>query len=78
MRKDKMVLVLWQDSNVAHGWMPDAGFGDVASCRVVGILKGEDETRVEVALGDSDCGSKFETITIPKGCIKSIKELRVK
>ena len=44
----------------------------------MGILKEEDEVKIEVALGDSDCGSKFETITIPKGFITSIKELRIK
>jgi len=79
MKKGKLVLVEWNDSNVTHGWRPDdKSLEDVAHCRVVGILKGEDETKIEVALGDSDCGSKLETITIPKTDIIRIRELRIR
>jgi len=79
MKRSKLVLVEWLDSNVTHGWRPDGcELVDVAHCRVVGIWKGEDNNKVEIALGDSDCESKFETITIPKGCIITIKELRIK
>ena len=78
-KRVKLILIEWQDSNVTHGWRPfDASGDDVAHCRTVGILKGEDETKITVALGDSDCGSVFETITIPRGSITSIKELRIK
>ena len=76
----QMVLVEWLDSNVTHGWRVEdtVNIDDVAHCRTVGILKAEDETKVTLALGDSDCGSVMETITIPKGCITSIKKLRVR
>ena len=77
MSEIKMVLVEWEDSNVIHGWRPDDCRGDdIAHCRTVGILKAEGDISVTVALGDSDCGSVLETITIPRGCIKSIKKLR--
>lgn len=79
MKKGKMVLIEWVDSNVCHGWIPEgANNGVIAHCRIVGILIMEDATKVVVALGDSDCGSVLETITIPRECIISIKELRVK
>lgn len=75
----KMVLVLWNDSSVEHGWRVDDCANDkVAHCRTVGILKAEDETKITVALGDSDCGSVMETITIPQGCITAIIKLRVR
>ncbi len=78
MKRDK-VLVEFDDSNVTHGWQSDNEIcEDVSHCRVVGILKYEDGKKIEVALGDSDCGSKLETITIPKGCITQIRKLRVK
>lgn len=79
MPKRKMVLIKWNDSNVVHGWrLNDCKRDDVAHCQTVGILITEDDTKVVVALGDSDCGSIMETITIPKGCITLIKELRIK
>jgi len=75
----KMVLVLWNDSNITNGWRVDDCKGDeMAHCRTVGILKAEDSEKITVALGDCDCGSVLETITIPKGCITAIKKLRIR
>lgn len=75
----KMVLVLWNDSSIEHGWRVDDCTNDkVAYCRTVGILKAEGKEKITVALGDSDCGSVMETITIPKSCIKLIRRLRVR
>ena len=80
MKKNKMVLVEWLDSNVIHGWRLDNNldFDEVAHCRVIGILKIQNETKIVLVMGDSDCGSVFETIAIPKECIIKIKELRIK
>ncbi len=76
---NKIVLIAWNDSNVIHGWMPkDCNNDNVAHCRTVGILQAEDDKKVTVALGESDCGSVFEKLTIPRGCIVSMRELRVK
>ena len=73
------VLINWVDSNVTHGWrVDDCSGSNIAHCRTVGLLKAENEKEVTVALGDSDCGSVLETITIPRGCITSIRKLRIK
>ena len=80
MRSDrKMVLVEWDDSNVTHGWLPDdAPTTEPAHCRTVGILINEGEEGMVIALAESNCGSVLETIAIPLGCVKSMRELRVK
>lgn len=79
MKKGTLILIKWDDSNVTHGWRLDDCNNDIiAHCRTVGILKAESEDKITVALGDSDCGTVFETITIPKGCITEIKGLRIK
>ena len=79
MKALKVILVEWDDSNVTHGWrLDDAGGDVVAHCRTVGILKAEDDKKITLAFGDSDCGSVLETITIPKGCITSMRKLRVR
>ena len=76
---NKLVLVEWDDSNVEAGWVhiPCAD-RDVAHCRTPGILLFEDDKKVVIAFGDSNCGMVHETLTIPKGCITRIRELRVK
>lgn len=75
----KIVLIDWVDSNCIHGWRPDDCKDDTfANCRSVGILKYADDEKVTIALGESDCDSVFETITIPRGCIKGMKFLRVR
>ena len=79
IQKGNFVLVEWVDSNVTHGWRPEYYDDDeVAHCRTIGILKSQDKKRVILAFGDSDCGSVMETITIPRGCILSVRELQVR
>ena len=75
-----MILVEWTDSNVTHGWhLEDDTLDNVVShCRTAGILVAENTESITLAMGVSDCGSVLETITIPRGCIKSIKKLRVR
>ena len=73
----KIILIEWEDSNVIHGWRPnDCSKDDIAHCRTVGIVKAEDKKKITIALGESDCGSVLETITIPKSCITSIKGVK--
>ena len=75
----KIVLVEWEDSNVIHGWQHGEDVvNQLVHCRTVGIVQFEDDHIMTVAMGDSDCGSVLEPITIPKGCITKIKELRTK
>lgn len=79
MKIGTKVLIKFSDSNVIHGWMPDdCSQDDVAHCQIVGILQAEDDTKVIVVLGDSNYNSVLEKIIIPKGCIESIRELRIK
>lgn len=80
MKRQKMVLIEWVDSNIMHGWRisEEANEDTVAHCKTVGFLKSQDDEKITLVMGESDFGSVIECITIPKGCIKSIKELRVK
>ncbi len=81
MKKEKkLVLVEWNDSKINYdNWRPDDCSEDnVAHCRTVGILKAEDTEKITIASSDSDSGFVSVTITIPKGCITKIKELRVR
>ena len=78
MTKLNMVLVYWQDSNMMHGWRDDCSKDKLANCQTVGILKVDDEDKLVLAMSESDENSFLETITIPKGCIKSVKQLRVR
>jgi hypothetical protein len=78
--KSRLVQVEWNDSNVMHGWrlgdcLTD---DDLAHCRTFGLLMVDDDKKVVIAFGDSDCGSVMETVTIPKTCITRIRDLRVK
>ncbi len=73
------MLVKWADSNVMHGWVhDDCKEGCLAHCETLGFLKDDDDEKVTVAMSISEFGSMLEQITIPRGCITSIKELRVK
>lgn len=75
----KIVLVEWEDSNIIHGWRDANENGDtLAHCKTVGFLKSEDDKKIVLAMGVSEFGSMIECITIPKGCLKSMKEMRVK
>ena len=75
-----MILVGWSDTGVVHGWRcnEDASKDGFANCQSVGILVAETEDKITITLGISDQGLVLDCMTIPKGCIKSIKELRLK
>ncbi len=75
-----IVLIKWVDSKVIHGWREgeDTRFDDVAYCETVGFLQYEDKEKVTITFGSSDSAFIMETITIPRGCIKSVRKLRVR
>ncbi len=75
----KIVLIEWDDSNVTHGWIPKDLLNDrLAHCKTVGFVVSEDVDKITVTLGESDYDTTMERLTIPKPCITSIKEMRVR
>jgi len=79
MKRNKMVLVEFADSNIMHGWEhPDSTIDCLAYAHALGFLKSETEEHITLTMAISAFGLIFEKLTIPKGSIKSVKELRVK
>ena len=76
MRK---VEINWVDSNVTHGWQMDGELPcSLATCESLGYIKDEDNDKLVLVQTISNEGACMGVLAIPKGCIKSIKELRVK
>ena len=77
---EKMVLIEWLDSNIMHGWRTEEEVKEdiLAHCKTIGFLIAQNDKCITLTMGISDFGSVLESITIPKGCIKSMRELRLK
>ena len=74
----KRLEVEFNDSNFMHGWEGNDTKDDLALATVIGYLKSEDNEQLTLIMAVSNFGLRFAKFTIPKGCIKSIKELRIK
>ncbi len=74
----KRVEIEWVDSNILHGWQADTADCDVALSNELGYVVSEDDEKIILARGISAFGLLNSPMAIPKGCIKSIKELRIK
>ncbi len=74
----RRVEVEWVDSNILHGWQVDTVDCNVALSNELGYLISEDDDKIILARGISSFGLLNSPMAIPKGCIKSFKELRVK
>ncbi len=75
MRK---VIVEWYDSNIVHGWQPHSESCNVALCESMGFLKEDTTEKIVLLQSWSNFGFEMGRMAIPRGCIKSIKELRLK
>ena len=74
----KKLEVKFNDSNFLHGWESEGVEDDLALASVVGYYKSEDNEQLTLTMAFSNFGLRFGKLTIPKGSIKSIKELRIK
>lgn len=74
----KRVIVGWFDSNVMHGWQPNSESVNVAVCESIGYLKEDTKEKIVLLQCISNFGFEMGKMAIPKGCIKSIRELRLK
>ncbi len=75
----KKVIVKWEDSNVVHGWQMNGETPyELALCESIGYVQFEDDIKLALIQTISNFGAYMGVLSIPKGCIKSIKELRVK
>jgi len=73
----KRLEIEFYDSNFMHGWEGESTDG-LALATAIGYFKSEDDTQITLTMAYSDLGLRFAKLTIPKGCIKSTKEVRVK
>ncbi len=79
MKRNRMVLIDWSDTGLVHGWLcPSDNENSIAHCQSVGFWISEDDEGVTIAFAISDQGLIMEKKTIARGCIKSIKELRIR
>ena len=75
MRK---VIVEWVDSNTLHGWQYGEYPTELARCETLGFVMEETGEKLVVAQTISGYGAHMGITVIAKGCIKSIKEVRVR
>lgn len=72
----RLEVEFW-DSNFMHGWEGEST-DDLALATTIGYYKSEDDKQLTLTMAYSDFGLRFAKLSIPKGSIKSIKELRLK
>jgi len=73
----KRLEVKFYDSNFTPGWEGE-GKDNLAIATSMGYYKSEDDKQLTLTMAYSDFGLRFAKLSIPKGSIKSIKELRLK
>jgi hypothetical protein len=75
----KIVLVEWEDSAMSAHWQDKECFKDKETARAtsVGFRITEDDKKLTIiqSIGEAEYQG---AITIPKGCIKRIRQLKVK
>jgi len=74
----KIVLIEWDDAaSRSGGWHYLDDEDTVMSSISIGIVCSEDDKQVVLALSKNEKGLYAETFSIPKGCIKRIRTLKV-
>jgi len=73
----KRLEVKFYDSSFMHGWESETK-DDLALATAMGYYKSEDDTQLTLTMAYSDLGLRFAKLSIPKGSIKNIQELRLK
>ncbi len=72
-----LALIEWVDSASYNGWHSLCKDDTFASCISIGVLCHEDSEKMVIFQSKSDNGRVAETISIPKGCIKRFRKLKV-
>ena len=67
MKRTRMVLVKWVDSNVLHGWQYGEYPAELALCETLGFLINEDDQKLVVAQTISKVGANMGVTIIAKG-----------
>lgn len=78
----KYIKVLWKDIVVWHGWTDADAFGEKgygpSSCISYGFLTSNQEDFITISATQSETSEDFnQHISIPKGCIERVKELKL-
>ena len=76
----KRVEIEWEDSCLINDWLTEEQVMLIGNPQAlhIGYLVNEDDNSYTLVMGYSDSGLYHARFTIPKGCVKSIKTLRVK
>lgn len=76
----KMVQIIWNDANEMHGWgvEEEIKLDKLPVVETIGYLFSQDDEQLVIVSSQSDYGAYLGRLAIPKGCVKTIKELRVK
>jgi hypothetical protein len=81
MKRDRMVLVEWNDAASTDGWRDrDAAVRDMTPlrCCSVGYVLKSTRQYIVMAASTSESGNVSQVGCIPRTCIYSIKELEAK
>ena len=76
----KLVIIEWEDAYSHGGWHAhNKDVDHVAQCVAIGVLLYNDESQVTIAQSISNTsGNVADTMSIPRGCVKRIRYLKVK
>ncbi len=78
MKNLRVVKITWLDSATDPGWRnPLGGCGHV-KIQSVGILVGKNKDGVTISSSLSSAGHYMDQLSIPRTCIKKMKEYKIK